>query len=313
MTHYRIIFALLLLLPLQLKAQTDTSTVMVKIDHSDVARGIQGEEEDERKELIGNVELRQDSTFLYADSAAVRGNIVDAFGNVIIHSGDSTEAFSDELFYNGDEKIAELRKNVLLIHGKNKIISERLIYDITLEKASYVSGALLQNDSMQITSRYGQYYTAIKSAFFKDNVVVLTEDMQIKTDSLFYNVDQEIVHLYGPSLITLDTAKIYAEEGGTYHLLTGEALFYGRPQYESDSTRAIADTIIYSQNILSLRGNAIYQDTAQYAVADTIVYDRDIDIVSLLGNAFFRDNNATAEGEILQYNRQTESIQSSGR
>ncbi|MEQ9210131.1 MAG: OstA-like protein, partial [Pseudomonadales bacterium] len=65
--------------------------------------------------LVGDVIFIQNKTTIYCDSAHYfkSENRVEAFGRIHITEGDSIDVTSRGLSYDGDKKIAHLRKNVV--------------------------------------------------------------------------------------------------------------------------------------------------------------------------------------------------------
>ena len=108
-----IVLILILFLSRDIIAQKKTTTIHIlnadKADYDErLGKDIQ--------RLIGNVVMRQDSTYFYSDSAYYneKTKFFDGFGNVHIEVNDSTDIYSDLLKYNGNTKFAELFHNVIL-------------------------------------------------------------------------------------------------------------------------------------------------------------------------------------------------------
>jgi lipopolysaccharide assembly outer membrane protein LptD (OstA) len=98
MKHY--ILIILLLLSNVIVAQKKTTIHILNADKADY---------DERlgkdvQRLIGNVVMRQDSTYFYSDSAYLneKTKFFDGFGNVHIIVNDSINIYSKLLKYNGE-------------------------------------------------------------------------------------------------------------------------------------------------------------------------------------------------------------------
>jgi lipopolysaccharide assembly outer membrane protein LptD (OstA) len=67
--------------------------------------------------LVGDVVFRHDSMYMYCDSALFyeTSNSLDAYGNVKMNQGDTLFLYGDRLHYNGDEMLAKVRENVVMI------------------------------------------------------------------------------------------------------------------------------------------------------------------------------------------------------
>ena len=111
-----ILFGLLsfVLVPMPAKAQT-----MVYLERSETLNFDEKRIADAQI-LVGNVVFRHDEAMMYCDSAYFyeKSNSLDAFGHVRFEQGDTLQGFGDLLYYDGNTKMARLRKNVRLIHGK---------------------------------------------------------------------------------------------------------------------------------------------------------------------------------------------------
>ena len=109
-----ILFLLPALLPSGLLAQsertkTDTSRrEYFLIDH--MGRLIEDSEGPiPIKWISGGMQLRIDSTYIYADSSVIFGEErMYAYQNVVIQQGDSLKVFTDSLYYYRDRDVAEL-------------------------------------------------------------------------------------------------------------------------------------------------------------------------------------------------------------
>ena len=123
----------------------------------------------------GHVELRQDSIYMYCDSAIIEDNIfVTAMGNVVIQQGDTTSAFADSLKYRSDTKQAVLFGNVSLLNGTQKLFTDQLNYDLSTKTATYFTGATMTNNTTQLSSKRGYYYVNNDEIFFRDSVVAVS-------------------------------------------------------------------------------------------------------------------------------------------
>jgi len=71
--------------------------------------------------LIGNVKVEHDGSLLFCDSAYLyrAQNSMDAFGNVHIIINDSLDLYGDQLFYDGNTKIAEFHNHVRMVNKKS--------------------------------------------------------------------------------------------------------------------------------------------------------------------------------------------------
>ncbi len=266
--------------------------------------------------LVGDVEMSQDSVFMYCDSAILENNTrVFAIGNVILQQGDSISGFADSLFYDGTLKEADLIGNVILVNVRQKLYTQRLHYDLNTKLATYTSGATLVNDSTQLTSKRGFYFADTETAFFKDSVVVINPRFQLRADSLAFNAKENRVRFIGPTVMKSDSTEVYCESG-FYDITNNRAEFTQRAQYRKGQQRATADVIRFDgQNaIYTLDGKARFEDgDKRTAVADIIRYNQRLDQTELKGNATVIDGNRTIVAPEIAFDGKKESYVTKGR
>lgn len=307
-------------LPLFIFAQGTTDTLpgtrLVRIDHTNVLE-YQQQGQDAVQKLIGEVELSQDSIFMYCDSAIITNNTqVLALGEeVLIQQGDSLAAFADTLYYDGITKQADLIGEVVLINGERKLFTEKLHYDLVEKLATYHTPATITDGETQLSSKHGYYYTELDDIYFKDSVVVINPDFELLADTLKFNTTEQLATFLGPTVMRSDSSKIYCEDG-FYDVENQKAEFRQNAQYERGEQRATADIIRYdgANGIYTLDGNAIFKEGDQReATGDIIRYDAKNDITELEGNAYFRDSTQVITGETIRYDAVNKIYTTSGR
>src|SRR4029077_14333167 len=82
--------------------------------------------------LYGNVRFKHEHVLMDCDSAYqyLDSNIIHAFSNVKINQGDTITLTGDRLFYNGDNALAQVFKNVVLTDRKMVLKTDRLDYNL---------------------------------------------------------------------------------------------------------------------------------------------------------------------------------------
>ncbi len=323
---YQRIFIVLLIgvlgLALELNAQEvqsdaepsdTTKNERVKLDHSDIAIGI-NKDGREIRYLKNNVALRQGDMFMYCDSATLEDNNVIAVGNVIIQQGDTLNIFADSLSYQGDNRIADLFGDVRLENKGQKIFTNQLNYNLATKVASYYTGATLTNDTTFLVSKRGYYYVKSGQAFFKDSVVVSDPDFTLRSDTLQFSTETKVVTFLGPTLINQNEAKIYCE-GGFYNLNNKYAEFTDNPQYVKGEQEATGDVIVYdgTKKEVEIQGNAQFNEEEKKASADIIRYDEVNDVTYLEGNAHSEDGKQVIDSDEIMYDSKNEKFKTEGR
>ncbi len=265
--------------------------------------------------LQDEVELRQDTVYLFCDSATVKNKTaLSATGNFILKQGDSTTVFSDSATYNGTVKVAELYGNVAMMKGVQKLFTERLTYDTKTKIATYNTGATLTDDTTFITSKVGYFHAETDEMFFKDSVRVVSPDFSLKSDTLKFDTKNKIVYFPGPVLITMDSARIYTEQG-FYDINNKKAQFTRNPQYRKNDQKAWARAILYDGNTgeVTLLVNAHFEDSNTVATAQYIRHNEDSQVTTLAGHAFIRDEDRIITGDTVVYDANNGTYSTRGR
>ena len=293
----------------------DTSKITkVKINFSDFAEGFNENGQDVRK-LLGNVVLRQDSVFLSCDTAIVdvTANNVTATGDVLIQQGDSLNVFSDSLFYNGNKKVANLYKQVVLESNKQKLFTDFLTYNLNTKAATYTDGAILTDGETQLKSKIGYYYLDTDQAYFKEDVTIVDEDFELRADTLAFNTKSKVATFLGPTRIDQGESKIYCE-AGYYDITNEKAEFRQNAQYLKGTQTAIADLMIYDgkKDEVVLEGDASFVDRDTKAKADKIIFNQKTNETTLIGNAFYEDDEQSIKADVIVYNEETKKIVTNG-
>ena len=286
----------------------------VLVDHADLFEYIQKEDTVLQK-LNGNVELRQDSVYMYCDTAVIQNETqVFAQGDVIIQQGDSLSVFADSATYDGNLKLADLFGDVILVNGDQQLFTDRLTYDLATKVATYDNNATLVLEETQLTSKKGYYYVKEKQIFFKDSVVVVDPQFSLRSDTLGFNTETKVVSFLGPTLISNDSTKVYCEDG-YYDTENNLALFSQNAQYVKGEQVAIADSITYdgAKELYSLEGNASFEEGARKASADIIKYDEANDKTILIGNAKYEDEEQDITANEIIYDSKNERYATRGR
>jgi len=292
----------------------DTAKSKIDVDHADIFEYTQRKDTVIQK-LIHNVELRQDSVFMYCDSATIENSlIVIAVGHVIIQQGDSTSVFSDSLYYDGEIKEADLYGEVVLVNGGQQLFTDQLHYDLNTKTATYNTGATLTNGETQLTSKRGYFYVEQNEAYFEDSVYVVDPRFNLRSDSLLFNTQTNVVTFLGPTLVSTDSSRIYCE-AGFYDIANNLAEFRENAQFIKGEQKGSAEVIKYNgeTKIYALEGDAVFEEGERKATANVIQYDEVNDKSTLIGNAKYKDAEQDIEAEQIVYDAKNEVYSTKGR
>ncbi|MET3978444.1 lipopolysaccharide export system protein LptA [Mucilaginibacter sp. UYP25] len=222
--------------------------------------------------------MRSDSAYFY-----VADNAFDAFNNVHITQGDTLNIYSDKLNYNGNTKIAILTDNVKLIDRDATLTTNYLTYNTATRIGTYTGGGKLVNKDNTLTSKNGYYFAFSRDSYFRYNVVLVTPDALIKTDTLRYNTGSRIAYFYGPTNIydTKDKKDTLYTENGLYNTQTEQA-FFGKKN-------------LYKQGTKTLKGDSLFYDKLKG-------YGRAVKRVTFHD----REQNITLKGDLATYYKEGE-------
>ncbi len=294
--------------------QDTSKSEIITIEWADVFTYIL-EEEDTIQRLLGNVELSQDTVYMYCDSALMKNSThLTALGNVIIRQGDSISVFSDSLVYFSDTRIADLFGDVVLVNRGQKLFTTHLTYNMKTDIATYFTGATITNDTTFLTSIRGYYYVNQDEIYFKDSVVVFDSSFAMRSDTLLFNTESRVATFLGPTLISEDSSRIYCE-AGFYNTRTKLAEFTENAQYVKGDQQATADVIRYDGNKkeVTLDGNARFEEGDRVARANRIRYEEETEISYLEGNAWSQDSTQTVIADTIMHDSKNETYSTRGR
>ncbi|MDD2793653.1 MAG: OstA-like protein [Sediminibacterium sp.] len=269
-------YLILCLLPVCLLAQrTDADTAVKEGKRLDIvfADRYNYQKIDSVNEFIslaGRVQVKQENTLFFADSAVLNRqlNMLEAFGNVHINDADSIHTYAQYMRYQGKEKKALLRTRVKLTDGKGVLTTEELEYDVSVKMGTYLKGGKVVNKKSTLTSVEGYYYGDTRDVIFKRKVVMTDPENKITGDTLQYNTGTEIATFTSPTVIvnTKEKRTIKTREG-YYDMKNKKAELYKRSAIEDSSYTFTADDMAFddSTGLSEFRGNAVYRgkDTAQ--------------------------------------------------
>ncbi len=199
--------------------------------------------------LVGDVVFRHDSMYMYCDSALFyeTSNSLDAYGNVKMNQGDTLFLYGDRLHYNGDEMLAKVRENVVMIDKEMTLTTDSLNYDRTINLGYYFNWGTVEDTLNVLTSEWGEYDTQTNDAVFNYEVTLTNPNFVITSDTLCYNTKTQVAVIVGPSDIRSDQNHIYSTLG-RYYTASGEAHLLNRSVLTNDDKRLIGDSIYYNRD-----------------------------------------------------------------
>ena len=118
--------------------------------------------------LNGNVILLHSGMTMSCDSAILfqATNSFEAFGHVKILQGDTLSLKGEYLFYDGGAQLAQMRKNVIMKHRTQTLLTDSLNYDRLYGIGYFFAGGELIDAKNRLTSDWGEYDTKKRKAKF---------------------------------------------------------------------------------------------------------------------------------------------------
>ncbi len=242
--------------------------------------------------VLGNVVFIQNKTTIYCDSAHFfkSQNRIEAFGKIHITEGDSVDATSNGLSYDGNKKIAYLRKNVVFKKlGIATLFTDFLDYDRPKNEARYFNGGKLVDTTNVLTSKKGYYDIRTNLASFKTNVVGVNPDYTLASDTLQYNSKTKIIYFR-------DSTTVTDKDGGTAIYKSG---FYNTGKKESTLNLGLIETPEYkikgteyfiddASKMYKAKGNVVMTSKEENMLifGDDSYYDKKNGISKVFGNAY---------------------------
>ena len=241
-----------------LAAQQRTKIILqaAKTQHTDVKTNIT---------YLRNPTFRQDNAILTCDSAVffTDRNYFEAYKNVHINQADTINIYSERLNYDGNKKVAHLTEKVRLEDRTSILTTNILDYQMVPKIGTYIEGGKITNKDAVITSKNGFYFANSRDAYFRYNVLVVTEQSVIKSDTLRYNTFSNWAYFYGPTNIKeKDGGNLYTENGA-YNTKTMYA-YFGKKNLYTSGTKSLKGDSLYYDGIAGYGKavrNIVFKDT----------------------------------------------------
>lgn len=203
----------------------------------------------------GNVIFRHEEALMYCDSAYFyeKTNSLDAFGHVRLVQGDTLEGFGDKLYYNGNTKLARLRRHVKLIHGRADenptiLTTDSMNYDRAKGIAYYFTGGEVRDSLNTLTSVRCTYTPETKNAVFSKEVRLVNPNFVLTSDTLLYNTDTKVADIISPTDIIYEQETDIRSSRGWYNTQTELSMLLDRSLiHHTDGRTMTGDTIYYDK------------------------------------------------------------------
>lgn len=223
-------------------------TMKVTLLHAD--RTVQKESMKDVQILEGNVEFLYDSIYMSCDTAYNynQRNFFEAFGNVKMNQGDTLFLYGDYLYYDGDQRLVQVRENVRMENRNVVLLTDSLDYDRVYNLGYYFDGGKLIDSTNVLTSVWGEYSPESKTATFNYDVRLENPQFTLTSDTLIYHTVTKIANIVGPSEIDNGENHIYSESG-YYHTNEGFAYLLDRSVLSNQGKTLVGDSVYYDEKL----------------------------------------------------------------
>ena len=268
-TVCRVMAAIMMLLVLThptIKAQKPAKIDLVHADRMQFDRQVG----DNVRRLIDNVHFRHEDADMYCDSAYLFSdtNSIRAFGNVFIRMSDTVSIYGNVLYYNGNDRVAEMTGNVKMIDPQMTLTSRHLFYDRTNNTAWYNTGGTIVDAENELVSEVGIYYADLKNFFFRKDVVLTNPQYVMYADTLKYNTLTEVAEFFGPTTIVSEENTIFCRNG--WYDTRNDIAHFSRDAWFTNGEQSLTgDTLFYDRNLGY--GRALMNIELRDSVQNTII------------------------------------------
>ncbi len=267
----------------------------IRIDRADALVGGKDEQGTAYQKLIGDVKLVQEDTRIYGDSVILYRdrNVTEVFGKIVrIEKGDSITITGGRLLYDGDQKLAEMRRNVVYRDPSMTLYTDYLDFDMQRNLAYYYEGGRLVDTANVLTSRRGSYHTVTHLAAFKDSVLLDNPDYDLRSDTLEYNTQTQIAYTRGPTVIVSNEGDVANAEAGTEFKTTEKQTVFNLGTIETEDYIIRADYLflddIQKQYVARQNVEMVAKDNDVIITGDTAIYQRELGRATVYGHALMK-------------------------
>ena len=272
-------------------ASTGFAQKRVKLKKAENAYG--GVRNGERYDrLVGNVIFEQNNTTIYCDSAHFfrSKNQLDAFGRVHIVEGDSVDITANALSYDGNGKVAKLRRKVVFVKlGIARLYTDFLDYYQIKNEARYFNGGKLIDTTNTLTSKKGYYNIKVNVASFKSEVVCNSPDYTLTSDTLQYNSKTKVLYFRDTTLVKGKDGRTALYKSGSYNTVQKLSMLekgeFETPTYKMKGDENFLDD---SNKYYTSKGNVTMTSKVERLTiyGDNSFYDKKKGITKVFGNSY---------------------------
>lgn len=244
--------------------------------------------------FVGNVALHHNGAIIQCDSAKRYTNQekMDFFGNVII-TKDSAYIYGDMVSYDGNTNVAKVYAPIVkMVKGDAILYSYNLTYNTKDNIAYFEDGGVMNKGSNVMESFRGVFDADLNVVKFLDSVSLRSDQYDIKTDSVTYGLDDEIVTFLTRTHIWDKDSNIMIANKGFYYTKSETYEFFEDAYLLSREQETWGDTMNYYSPMrqATILRNVQVLDTVNKTIsfADWAFYDDSLEVAILTRNPSVR-------------------------
>ena len=245
--NIRFTLALLLLFCLILGESYGQQTSKLEILNAALLESGQGFER-----LLGDVEMKHQNSLIFCDSAHFfRGeNRAKLFGKVRIEDVEdpitTTSAYAE---YDGNTKVAKLRRNVVFTNQQTTLYTNYLDYNRESNIATYFNDGKVVDSTNVLTSERGIYEVNLEKITFRQDVVLVNPDYTMKTNYLMYFTVPKTSETKGlTNIVSREGYKLDAQKGSFYDTQQKQFRFFDGV-VDTEESRVKAQELFYDEGL----------------------------------------------------------------
>jgi lipopolysaccharide export system protein LptA len=201
--------------------------------------------------LLGGVQMKAQNSLIYCDSAHFfrETNMARLFGNVrIVDQTDPIQTRSAYAEYDGNTKIAKLRKNVVFTNQNTTLYTQSLDYDRASNIAYYTDEGRVVDSANVLTSKKGTYEVNVERITFEEDVVLVNPDYTMKTGYLVYLTIPKTAETKGlTNMVSKEGNTLDAQRGSHYDTNKKQFQFF-EGIVETETSRVKAEELFYDES-----------------------------------------------------------------
>ncbi|MEG2479133.1 MAG: OstA-like protein, partial [Mucinivorans sp.] len=246
--------------------------------------------------MVGNVLFHHNGAIIQCDSAyRYDEQRMDCFGKVIINK-DSAYIYGDKVSYDGNTNTAQVFAPIVkVLRGDVTLYTYNLTFDTKSSIGTYYGGGIMTQKDNFMESLRGQYNADSNIVKLLENVEMRSDSYKIETDSLRYNLDEDVAEFLSRAYIWDKDSNFLTAKRGFYFNKRKLYEFVDKAYILTKAQEMWGDTVTYYQPLRQavMVRNVQLLDTANRSIAlsDWGFYDDSLGRATLARNPSVRSYN----------------------